>query len=302
MAAKALNVSLAVALLFPSEMGRHISGRVLAEKHAILDEALWLNKDFHFARERCPRNLQRTVKRLRAAQQVRLRSLQWFHAACLEGQSLILAGREIPAADFEHLRDKALGCKLHALGRQSIKACCKLLMAAGTCPEVEARLGGFERLGSGLDAPPIIEPASEALKRAIVAQTHSRVGEAGHFYAVKNPGLPTQCIGFVVLDTDVTAPARKAWMELTHIEMAAGYHRINLGRSLLGWVKRRGQESGFESIFVRRDKAFATLGFWTKMRFRTLDEDWLVYGPLSFVSAAGWRAHAAGATTRPSGA
>ena len=261
-AAKALDIGLAVALLFPTEMGRHISGRVLAEKHAILDTAQWLNRDFYLARSRVPRNIQRTLKRLRAAQQVRLRSMPWFHCACLEGQSLILSGRDIPAADFDHRRDKALGCRLHALGRQE-------------------RLGGYGRLGTGLAAPPIIEPASEGLKRAILEQAGGRIGAEGHFYAVKHPDRPTRCIGFAVLDADVAAPAWKAWVELSHIEIAMGYYRVNLGRTLLGWLKRKGQENGFRSIWVRRSKADATLDFWTKMRFTPVNDEWLVHGPLS---------------------
>jgi GNAT superfamily N-acetyltransferase len=256
----------------------------------VLLAAKKLDNYFGWVPVQSPRNLQRALKRIRASQQVRLRSLPSFYPACLEGHMLSAKGCELPCVDFDIFAHKLLGCKLHDVGAQGIRACCRFLEVAGTCPEIAARLGGlnrtdgaFKKLDNGLAAPPVIEPASELMWHALVRATCGRIAprEGDRLFVLRSPTRSTQCIGFVLLDADVTSPARRPYVELIHFEMAVGYVRIGLGRGLFRWVRQQGRARGFAAIWVRKAKAQASLGFWTKMGFRSVDDEWLVHGPVS---------------------
>jgi GNAT superfamily N-acetyltransferase len=289
-AAKALDVSLAVSRMFPTEAANRIAARIASERNGIDLAAKKLDRSFEWMPVETPRNLHRALKRIRAAQEVRLRSLPSFYPACLDGHQLGVKGCEVPPVDFDFFTDKLLACRLHEVGLLGIRACSRFLEVAGACPDIRARLSslsthdsGFKKLDNGLMAPPVIELASELLWHALVRATCGRIAprESDSIFVIKNPTRSTQSIGFVLLDADVTSPASRPFVELIHFEMAVGYVRIGLGRRLFRWVRQQGRAKGFTSIWVKKAKAEASMGFWTKMGFKSINDEWLVHGPIS---------------------
>lgn len=285
LAAKALHVSFSVAFVMPTETGRRLACRVMTEKHAILDDIRRLRKSWGVGEALAPQNLVTVFKRVRAAELHKIYSLPSFHSACQEGHQLLMQAREIEAVDFDYNRDKALGKKLHGLARQAFKVATKLLRMAGRCQDVQIRLMGtndLERLTDSLLSPPIVIEATAENRAELVQESGGRLqlDASRHAYMLMHPEQRNLCLGFVVLSERVHRRAERSWVQVLYLEIASSFQKQSLGRTLLGWVKRNGHENGFDTIWVKKEQASETTGFWHKMKFYDLNGDWLIHGPL----------------------